>query len=193
MKFVTLLFASMMSFVAVAQELPSDTSPRLAIFLPEEVLRSTTRGKKLLSEYQVVEKNWVDKIEGKEKEGQDLQKQLTSASIDDAAKEKIKRQLRDIEFDLKKMQEDAQAEVGKAQQKMRVQFINEFTPIVEAVAKERKLQMILNYQPGLFSYIDTTWGLDFTNEVAKRYDAGSAEKPAATKAPASSAVTPKKK
>lgn len=193
MKFVTLLFASMMSFVAVAQELPSDTSPRLAMFIPQQVLQSTTRGKKLLSEFQVVEKNWSDKIEAKQKEGQDLQKQLTSASIDDAAKEKINRQLRDLEFDFKKMQEDAQAEVGKAQQKIQVQFNNEITPIVEAVAKERKLQMILNYQQGLYTIFDTTWGLDFTNEVAKRYDAGSAEKPAATKAPASSAVTPKKK
>ncbi|MFM8430171.1 MAG: hypothetical protein ACKN95_04120, partial [Holophagaceae bacterium] len=76
---------------------------------------------------------------------------------------------------------------------IQVQFNNEITPIVEAVAKERKLQMILNYQQGLYTIFDTTWGLDFTNEVAKRYDAGSAEKPAATKAPASSAVPPKKK
>lgn len=41
-------------------------------------------------------------MEAKQKEGQDLQKQLTSASIDDAAKEKINRQLRDLEFDFKK-------------------------------------------------------------------------------------------
>jgi Skp family chaperone for outer membrane proteins len=163
------------------------------MFIPQQVLQSTTRGKKLLSEFQVVEKNWSDKMEAKQKEGQDLQKQLTSASIDDAAKEKINRQLRDLEFDFKKMQEDAQAEVGKAQQKIQVQFNNEITPIVETIAKERKLQMILNYQQGLYTIFDTAWGLDFTNEVAKRYDAASADKPAAPKTPAPASAPAKKK
>jgi len=193
MKFRTLLYASLVSLITVAQEVPSDATPRLAMFIPQQVLQSTTRGKKLLSEFQVVEKNWSDKMEAKQKEGQDLQKQLTSASIDDAAKEKINRQLRDLEFDFKKMQEDAQAEVGKAQQKIQVQFNNEITPIVETIAKERKLQMILNYQQGLYTIFDTAWGLDFTNEVAKRYDAASADKPAATKTPAPASAPAKKK
>ncbi len=193
MKFRTLLFASLVSLITVAQEVPSDATPRLAMFIPQQVLQSTTRGKKLLSEFQVVEKNWSDKMEAKQKEGQDLQKQLTSASIDDAAKEKINRQLRDLEFDFKKMQEDAQAEVGKAQQKIQVQFNNEITPIVETIAKERKLQMILNYQQGLYTIFDTAWGLDFTNEVAKRYDADSADKPAAAKTPAPASAPAKKK
>jgi hypothetical protein len=193
MKFRTLLFVSLVSLITVAQEVPSDATPRLAMFIPQQVLQSTTRGKKLLSEFQVVEKNWSDKMEAKQKEGQDLQKQLTSASIDDAAKEKINRQLRDLEFDFKKMQEDAQAEVGKAQQKIQVQFNNEITPIVETIAKERKLQMILNYQQGLYTIFDTAWGLDFTNEVAKRYDAASADKPAATKTPAPASAPAKKK
>jgi Skp family chaperone for outer membrane proteins len=193
MKFRTLLYASLVSLITVAQEVPSDATPRLAMFIPQQVLQSTTRGKKLLSEFQVVEKNWSDKMEAKQKEGQDLQKQLTSASIDDAAKEKINRQLRDLEFDFKKMQEDAQAEVGKAQQKIQVQFNNEITPIVETIAKERKLQMILNYQQGLYTIFDTAWGLDFTNEVAKRYDAASADKPAAPKTPAPASAPAKKK
>jgi Skp family chaperone for outer membrane proteins len=193
MKFRTLLFASLVSLITVAQEVPSDATPRLAMFIPQQVLQSTTRGKKLLSEFQVVEKNWSDKMEAKQKEGQDLQKQLTSASIDDAAKEKINRQLRDLEFDFKKMQEDAQAEVGKAQQKIQVQFNNEITPIVETIAKERKLQMILNYQQGLYTIFDTAWGLDFTNEVAKRYDAASTDKPAAAKTPAPASAPAKKK
>jgi len=188
MKFRTLLFVSLVSLITVAQEIPSDATPRLAMFIPQQVLQSTTRGKKLLSEFQVVEKNWSDKMEAKQKEGQDLQKQLTSASIDDAAKE-----LRDLEFDFKKMQEDAQAEVGKAQQKIQVQFNNEITPIVETIAKERKLQMILNYQQGLYTIFDTAWGLDFTNEVAKRYDAASADKPAAAKTPAPASAPAKKK
>ncbi|MFZ9834664.1 MAG: OmpH family outer membrane protein [Holophagaceae bacterium] len=193
MKFRTLLLVSLVSLITVAQEAHSDATPRLAMFIPQQVLQSTTRGKKLLSEFQVVEKNWSDKIEAKQKEGQDLQKQLTSASIDDAAKEKINRQLRDLEFDFKKMQEDAQAEVGKAQQKIQVQFNNEITPIVETIAKERKLQMILNYQQGLYTIFDTAWGLDFTNEVAKRYDAASVDKPAAAKTPASASTPAKKK
>lgn len=177
-----MLLVAFLSAISIAQDVTSDANPRLAMFIPQQVLQSTTRGKKLLSEFQVVEKNWSDKLDAKQKEGLDLQKQLSSASVDDAAKEKINRQLRDIEFDFKKMQEDAQSEVGKAQQKIQVQFNNEITPIVETVAKERKLQMVLNYQQGLYTIFDSAWGLDFTNEVSKRYDAPtSVDKPAATK------------
>lgn len=160
-----------------------DAMPRLAMFVPQQVLNSTTRGKKLLGEYTSVEKNWEDKLQAKSAEGQALQKQLQSSTLDEVAKEKITRQLRDLEFDFKKMQEDAQAEVGKAQQKVQTQFNNEVTPLVEALAKERKLQMIINYQQGLYTIFDAAWGLDFTNEIAKRYDAAAAPAKSSVKAP----------
>ena len=53
--------------------------------------------------------------------------------------------------------------------------------------------MILHYQQGLYTIFETAWGLDFTNEVAKRYDAASADKPAAAKTPAPASAPAKKK
>lgn len=45
MKFRTFLFVSLVSLITVAQEASSDATPRLAMFIPQQVLQSTTRGK----------------------------------------------------------------------------------------------------------------------------------------------------
>ena len=68
---------------------------------------------------------------------------------------------------------------------------------MEAVAKEQKIQLVLQYQQGMIAYGEEGWMLAFTNEVAKRYDAKylnaapGAEKPA-PKTAAPKSTTPKK-
>jgi hypothetical protein len=58
-------------------------------------------------------------------------------------------------------------------------------PFVEELAKEQKLQLVLQYQPGMVAYADQAWMVSFSNEVARRYDAKYGEKaPAKPAAPA---------
>ena len=69
------------------------------------------------------------------------------------------------------------------------QFQTEISPLVEELAKEQKLQVVLTFQPGLVAYADPTWIVAFSDEVARRYDAkyepnGAAAKPGAAPKPA---------
>jgi hypothetical protein len=62
-------------------------------------------------------------------------------------------------------------------------------PIVQELAKEQKLQLVLSDQAlQILSWGDEAWLKGFTTEVAKRLDA-SQETPAATPAPAKAAPT----
>jgi len=166
-------------------------APRFVFLVPDQLITKSVRGRQIFAELDVTKKNLEDRLKGKSEEGTRLQAQLQSPSISDAGREQIQKQLRDIEFEFKKLQEDSQQEFQKIQQKVVGQFQQEVGPIVEGLAKEQKIQLVLQYQQGFVAYADETWMLAFTNEVAKRYDAKyaagapapAAEKPAAKPAP----------
>ena len=164
-----------------AQEAPQ---PRIGIFVPDQVINQSVRGKKLFSELDALKKTLESKVQAKGQEMQKVQAQLQSPSISDSGKEALQKQLRDLDFDAKKLQDDAQVEYQKAQQKVVNQFQSEVGPLIEELAKEQKLQLVLQYQPAIVAYADRDWVVAFSNEIAKRYDAkypaaGAAAKPAA--------------
>ena len=185
------LLALAAAFTLTAQE----TQPRIAIFVPDRIIGSSVHGRKLFAELEVTKKNLEERLQAKGAEGQKLTSQLQSPSVSEAGKEQLTKQLRDLEFEFKKLQEDSQQEFQKAQQKVLGQFQTEIQPIVEALAKEQKLQLVLQYQQGLVAYAEEGWLLGFSNEVAKRYDAkyesgaaGAPAAPAAKPAPAKPAA-----
>jgi Skp family chaperone for outer membrane proteins len=148
-----------------------EAAPRIAVLVPERIVETTARGKKLFSELDTLKKTLGDRIQAKRGEIQKLSGQLQSPSMSEAGKENIQKQLRDLDFEEKKLQDDSQMEFQRAQQRIVTQFQNELGPMVEGLAKEQKLQMVLTYQPGLVAYMDQAWGLAFTDEVGRRYDA----------------------
>jgi len=166
----------------VAQPAPAPT-PRIGVLAAERIIDRSVRARKLLSELEALGKTLNDKIQAKRNEITKLTSQLQSPSISEAGKENIQKQLRDLDFEDKKLQDDSQAEFQKTRQRVGNQFQQEIGPIVEELAKEQKLQLVLTYQPGLVAYADQEWVLAFTDEVGKRYDAkfatpGDAAKPA---------------
>ena len=183
------LFALLPLAITLSLSAQEAVAPRLAIFWPDRIVSKSPRAKKLFSELDVVGKSLQDKIEAKGLEGQKLQSQLQSPSISDAGREQITKQLRDLEYDFKKLQEDSKTDFSKLQKKIFSQFQAEIGPIVDAVAKEQKLQVVLQYQQGLIAFADDAWLGAFNDEVAKRYEtmpaaaAAPAPKPAAKSTP----------
>jgi len=162
---------ALLPLAAVCSLAAQDVSPKIAIFVPDQLIQKSVRGRQVFAELEVTKKNLEEKIKAKSDEGTKLQAQLQSPSMSDAGKEQIQKQLRDLDYEFKKLQEDSQADFQKVQQKVFGQFQSEVGPIVDAVAKEQKLQLVLQYQQGMVAYAEEGWLLVFTNEVAKRYDA----------------------
>ena len=156
------------AFTLSAQE---PAAVKLAVFSPDRIIQTSVHGRKLFSELDVMRKNLSEKLQAKAQEGQALQSQLQSPMIEDSKKESLNKKLRDMQFDFKKLQEDSEADYRKVAQKVSTQFQSEIGPIVQEVATEQKLQLVLQEQQGLIAYADPSWALAFTNEVAKRFDA----------------------
>jgi Skp family chaperone for outer membrane proteins len=149
----------------------------------ERIIDRSTRAHKLFSEREALGKTLNDRLQAKRAEIQKVASQLQSPSISEPGKENLQKQLRDLDFEEKKLQEDSQAEFQRTSQRVITQFQQEIAPIVEEMAKEQNLQVVLTLQPGLMFYVDQAWVLAFTDEVGRRYDAkyepGAAAQPAA--------------
>jgi Skp family chaperone for outer membrane proteins len=162
-----LLLCLTAAFTLAAQ----DGQPKIGVLVPDRVVEQSVRGRKLFAELDALKKTLSDRIQAKGAELQKLSSQLQSPSISEEGKEKLQKQLRDLDFENKKLQDDSQAEYQKTQQRIVTQFQKELTPFVDALAKEQKFQLVLQYQPGLVAYADQAWLLAFSDEVARRYDA----------------------
>jgi Skp family chaperone for outer membrane proteins len=161
----------------LAQDAPApraaadSAQPRSAFFVPDYLLKISVHARKLYVEIEVTEKNLQDKLQAKAAEMQQAQQQLQSPGLAPEGREALQKQMRDLEFEGKKLQEDSQAEYNKVRTRVMTQLRTEVTPIVETVAKERKLQVVYQYTEGLVAYADDEWLINFTTEVAKRFDA----------------------
>ena len=157
---------------AIAQQAaPQTIIDKFAVLVPERVIDQSGHCRKLFAPLKVEGESWQEKLQAKAAEGQQLQKQLQATGLSDEGKEKLEKQLRDLQYDFKKMQEDAQSSVDKAKQKAGAQFNQDVAPILEQLAKEKGLQAVIQYNPGLFAYLDEQAALSFSDEVAKRVDA----------------------
>ena len=182
---------------AVAQE-----APRFAFFSINQLVRSSKKAGAIFSELEITGKNLQEKLQAKGQELQTMQQQLSSPSLDPDKKEALAKKLRDVEFEAKKMQEDSQHEYQRVEKRVGEAITKLAAPIVEAMAKEQKLNIVLSDQAlQILSWGDEVWLKAFTAEVSKRLDASepaAAAKPAAAPAaakpaaPKAAAPAPKK-
>lgn len=186
MRKILSLLALSAALPVMAQEAPA---PKFAVVIPDYILSQSARGKKVTADLETVGKSLNERLRAKGEELQRMEQQLKSPGISDEGRAKIQRDLQDGEIAFKRAQEDAQKEFGAVREKVNKTYQQEVRPIVEALAVEWKLQVLFNYQEGLFQYAEEAWITSFSKEVIKRYDAkfpteGAAQTPAAKPAKA---------
>jgi Skp family chaperone for outer membrane proteins len=177
-----------------AQDAAKPEPPRFAFFNIGQLVEGSTKAKAIFAELETTQKALNEKLKVKGDEYQKLQQQLQGGSLSEQGKEQIKKQLRDVEFDYKKLQDDSQAEFEKVRQKVMGNLYQVAGPIIDSLAKEQKLQVIFSGESAqagqLIQWADDAWIRSFTQEVAKRFDASAATVPAAKPAPAVKPATP---
>ena len=169
-------------------------TPRLAFFSMGQLIETSVKARRVYSELEATKKQLEDKLQAKGAEGQKLQAQLQSGSLSDAGKEQLQKQLRDLDFEYKKLQEDSQAEFGKVSQKVQKALNDLAGPVVRQVAAEQKLYVVMTLESSGLAWTDENWIKQFTAEVAKRLDAGEEKAAAPAPKPATkpAAAAPKK-
>jgi len=101
------------------------------------------------------------------------QKLQTSGTImNDAARAQLEKDIERQQIEGQRFEQDAQAEINELQQQLQQEFQTKLLPMLEAIAKEKGLQILFSAGDSGVIWIEP--GIDLTLEAVKRMDAGKA-------------------
>jgi outer membrane protein len=126
-------------------------------------------------------------IQKKQTEGSDKTKQLqanqqklqTSGGVmSEAARTALEKDIERQQREGERFQQDAQAEVNELQQELQGEFQKKLFPLLQQLAQEKGLQMLLSQQDAGIIWAEP--GIDLTAEAVKKLDAAAPPKASGT-------------
>ena len=156
---------------------PFPAGAKFAYINPPRIFQETAAGKAAVGRINTLTQKKQTEFQTKQKSMQENQQKLQSSGgvMSDSARSQLEKEIEKQNTELQRFQQDAQAEINELQNEVQAEFVQKVNPIIDAVAKEKGLQIVFNGGDAGFAWADP--GLDLTNEVIKRLDA--ATKPAA--------------
>jgi outer membrane protein len=157
---------------------PFPVGAKIAFINPQAILQQSADGKAAIARINAL-------IQKKQKEGEDKAKLLqgnqqklqTSGSVmNEAARSQLEKEIDRQQKEIERFQQDAQAEINDLQQEVQSEFLKKVNPVLEQVAIEKGVQIVLNAEAQIFAWANM--GLDLSPDIVKKLDAAS--KPAAT-------------
>ena len=155
---------------------PFPVGAKTAFINPQRIFQESVEGKAAVTRINTL-------IQKKQTEGQDRQKalqanqqklQTSGAVMNEQARAQLEKEIERQQVEGQRFQQDAQAEIQELQNEVQQEFIKKVSPLIEAVAKEKGLQMVFDLSNAGLAWWDP--GLDLTNDVIKKLDGA---KPAA--------------
>jgi len=166
---------------AAAAPRPYPEGAKIAYVDIQAIASTSSEGKAATGKLQELEKKKVAEIQAKNKQLEDArQKQQTSSTImNDSSRLALEKEVDKLTREVQFLQQEAQADRNALQTELQVEFQRRLNPILEQVAKEKGLHMLVDIQNSGAVWVDT--GLDLTSEVIKRLDAAKSTPPPAVK------------
>ena len=124
------------------------------------------------------EKKLAD-LNTKNKQLETAQQKLNSGGLlSEEARATTQKEAERLQVEITRLQQDAEAEMQDLQQQLQLEFQRKLSPIIQQVAVEKGLQILLSQTDAGMVWADG--GLDLTVEIIKRFDAATS---GAAKAP----------
>jgi len=163
---------------AAQPPVPFPAGAKFAYINPPRIFQETAAGKASVGRITALTQKKQSEFQAKQKAMADNQQKLQSSGgvMSDAARGQLEKEIERQNTEIQRFQQDAQAEINELQNEVQAEFVQKVNPIIDAVAKEKGLQIVFNGGDAGFAWADP--GLDLTSEVIKRLDA--ATKPGTT-------------
>ncbi len=144
---------------------------RVAVIDIDRVAQESTRGQAMFAELQALQEQILQGRQTREQEIRDLTNRAGSQLLSAEARADLTRDIERRQTDLQRWLEDQQREFNEQQATGFQALEADLGPVVEEVARERNIQMILRVTPGLTFIMDPA--LDISAEVITRFNAQS--------------------
>jgi Skp family chaperone for outer membrane proteins len=114
--------------------------------------------------------------------------QTSGAILSDAARAQLEKDIERMNIEGQRFQQDAQAEINELSQQLQGEFQQKLFPVLEAVSKEKGVQVLLSAADAGVVWAEA--GLDLTLDTVKKLDALAAAAKTAGAPPAAAAPKP---
>lgn len=144
---------------------------KIGVFEPNLVIQQSAKGKKFMNELKAFTDQKEKQIKAEFDKAETLRKEYVSkqASLSVDKKQEMEKKLSDFQISIKRMQDDAKREFQIQEQKGYKMFSDLMKPIIEAIAKEKNLDLVFSRAQSGIVYMSQT--VDITAEIVKRIDA----------------------
>ena len=185
-----MLFRALAFLVAIVCVAPvqAQESPRFVYLSYGWIIQNTAQGRRIFADFQALEGRLQEQYRTKVEELHNMDRQLNSSSLSEEGRNRLARDFDEARMAFQVWQEEIQSQLNDSRGTATRQFQLEIDPIIDELAKERGLNYVMQIQDGVLAWADSSL-MEFTEEVAKRYDAaypgtGSAAARPAAQAPA---------
>ena len=142
---------------------------RVAVIDIDRVAQESARGQTMFAELQTLQEEILRGRQTREQELRDLNNRAQSQLLSAEARADLQRDIERKTTDLQRWLEDQQREFNEKQTSGFGALEADLGPVVEEVARERNIQLILRVTPGLTFIMDPA--LDISAEVIERFNA----------------------
>ena len=146
---------------------------RVAVIDIDRVAQESEKGQAMIGELQSLQEEILRGRQTREQEIRDLTNRAQSQLLSQAARADLTRDIERKQTDLQRWLEDQQREFNEKQTTGFQALEQELGPVVEEVARERNIQLILRVTPGLTFIMDPA--LDISGEVIARFNAATGD------------------
>ena len=156
---------------------PFPAGAKVAYFNPQAVFQNSADGKAAVSRVNaLIQKKQTENADKAKLLQGNQQKLQTSGSVmNEAARSQLEKEIEKMNRDIQFFQQDAQTEGQELQNQLQQEFQDKLNPVLEQVATEKGLHMVIDITNSGAVWANT--GLDLTAEVIRRFDAASKTAP----------------
>jgi outer membrane protein len=159
---------------------PFPEGAKLAFMNIPRIAAESAEGKASTTKVNALREKKLAELNGKNKQLESAQQKLNSGSLlSEEARAAAQKETEKLQVEIQRLQQDAEAEMQELQQQLQLEFQRKLSPIIQQVAVEKGLHILLSQTDAGMVWAEP--GLDLTNEIIKRFDAASAP---AAKSPA---------
>jgi Skp family chaperone for outer membrane proteins len=166
--------------------LPFPAGAKIAYVNLQQVANLSGEGKASTAKVQALMAKKQQEAQAKSKALADAQAKLQNSGgiLSDAARSQLEKDIERMNVEGQRFQQDAQAEINELSQQLQGEFQQKLFPVLEAVSKEKGIQVLLSAADAGVVWAEP--GLDLTLDTVKKLDAM-----AAARAPAPAAAAPR--
>lgn len=143
---------------------------KVAFINPDRIIAESALGKASTARMTALRAQKLAELNAKGQELESARQKLAMGSLlSEDARATTQKSIDRLQVELQRAQQDAEAAAQELQQQLNVEFDRKLTPIVEQVALDKGLYLLLRVDTGTIAWADPA--LDLTSDIVKRLDA----------------------